>query len=169
MNKFSKIGLAAIMVAAFAAPAYSQSNSATAASSATIIAPLSITNTTALLFGSVVKPGTGTGTVAINATTGSISVGGGVISAAGSTTGRATFAVAGDGSRTFSTTVPASFTLKKDGTASANDITVTLTSSVPSALSSGAATIGVGGSFSLAAAQVVGAYSGTFDVSVAYN
>ena len=166
MNKFVKIGLVAAVATGFAAPASAQSNSATANSSVSIIVPISITNSTALLFGTVAKPLTGSGTVAVNAVTGARTVGGGV-AAMTSTTGRATFAVSGDTTRAFTATVPASFTLG-NGTP-ADNITVTLTSDVPAALAAGAATIGVGGSFSLASTQTVGAYTGTFDVSVAYN
>lgn len=167
MNKFVKFGLAAAIVAGVATPASAQlTNSATADSSVSIIVPISITKSTDLLFGTVAKPLTGSGTVAINATSGARSVAGGVVGMTG-TTGRATFAVTGDTNRTFAATIPANFTLS-NGTP-ADNITVTLTSDVPTALTAGAATIGVGGSFSLASAQTVGAYTGSFAVSVAYN
>ncbi|MBA3678075.1 MAG: DUF4402 domain-containing protein [Sphingosinicella sp.] len=166
MNKFVKIALATTLVAGFAAPAFAQSNSATANSSVSIIIPISITKSTDLLFGTVAKPLTGSGTVAVNASTGTRTVGGGVVGMT-STTGRATFTVTGDTTRAFTATVPANFTLG-NGTPGDN-ITVALTSDVPAALTAGSATIGVGGSFSLAAAQTVGAYTGSFAVSVAYN
>jgi hypothetical protein len=166
MSKFMVRGITVLVLVGFAAPAYAQT-SAQATGSASIIQPISITKSTDLLFGTVAKPSSGSGTVAINATSGARSVGGGV-TAVGAGTGRATFAVAGDANRAFSATVPASFTLGNG--VPADNITVTLTGDTPLTLDgSGAAVIGVGGSFTLASGQTVGAYTGNFTVSVAYN
>ena len=168
MNKLLTIGLLAATAAGFAAPASAQtlSNSATADSTVTIITPLSIVKASDLTFGTVAKPLTGSATVAISATDGTRTLGTGLAAMTGST-GRATFTVTGDTGRTFAATIPTSFKLS-NGTV-ANDITVTLTSDVPAGLTGTTATIGVGGSFSLASTQVVGDYTGSFAVSVAYN
>ena len=156
-----------------AAPAYAQ-DSAQADSSVTIIVPVDITKTADLNFGVVARPlSTGTGTVTIDAGDGSRTVGGSAAAVTGGTTGRAVFTVTGDGNRAYTATIPANFVLS-NGTP-ADDITVTLSSSlgatgpVSTALTAGAATIGVGGSFTISDQTTASLYQGSFTVSVAYN
>lgn len=154
-----------LMVAA-GAPAFAQS-SAQGESSITFTSPIQVTSTTPLAFGVVGRPLNGSGTVAIDPVTGERTITNGV-AMPGDTPGRATFTVTGEPSRTFTTTVPQTFILSNGK--KADDITVTLTSSIPTALDlNGSATIGVGGELQMQASTTMGAYTGTFTVSVAYN
>ena len=164
MNMLLKTTAAAAMMIGFAAPAFGQSANGTG--NTAIVAPLSITAGDTLEFGSVARPATGSGSVTINAVSGAQTLSGGVISVSGGTTPRrGTFNVTGEGTRTFTTTVPGTLTLNSGG----NSITVNLTSDAPTALTAGAATIGIGGNFTLPSTQASGSYTGTYAVSVAYN
>lgn len=169
MNRLLKIVLAAAAVSALAAPAAFAQNSdlVSTTGSTTIMDPISIAKNSDLQFGSVVKPSTGANTVIINASTGARTLGGaGDTALVTSTTGRATYTVTGEEDATFSISTPATFDMANGG----DSLTVTLTSSAASGtLTSGTATFGVGGSFPIATSTVTGAYSGTFDVTVAYN
>jgi hypothetical protein len=166
MNILLKTSAAVAMVAGLAAPAFGQTVSANGTGNAGIVAPLSITAGNTLEFGTVVRPAAGgSGTVTINATTGAPSYTGGVYAVSGGTAARrGTFSVLGEGTRAFTTTV-GTLTLTSGG----NTIPVTLTSDAPTALTSGAATIGIGGSFTLSDTQATGSYTGQYSVSVAYN
>lgn len=158
---------AAVLAAMIATPAFAQ-DSATANSSAEIIDPIDIENVTPLAFGVIAKPAAGSGTVTINADTGARSATGGVALVTGGSTGRAHFTVEGDANRAFTTTIPATFTLS-DGT---NDITVTTLAEAAPATAldgSGDADIYVGGTFTVSSATVAAAYTGSFQVTVAYN
>jgi hypothetical protein len=175
MNRFLKIALGVAAVAALATPALAQ-NSATQSTTGTtrVIQPITLTKNTDLGFGSVVKPNAGTNTVEINASTGSRTVtGGGDAALAPSASGRATYTVAGEGGQTFSISTPVTFDMTKTG--GSDTITVTLSQSAATGTISGAlgntgsATFGVGGSFPVAASTASGNYTGTFDVTVAYN
>ena len=84
----------------------------------------------------------------------------------------ASFTVSGEGAQHFSIQVPGSFNM----TAGTNTLVVT-TSNPTGATgllsgsigSTGSLVLGVGGSFPLATNTASGAYSGTFQVTVAYN
>lgn len=162
----------AVAMATVATPAFAQ-DSATADSSVEIIIPIEIEKTADLSFGTVARPISGSGTVSIDPTTGARTVGGSAAAVTGGSTGRAVFSVTGDGARAYTATIPASFALT-NGTP-AEDITVTLTSSlgstgaVSTVLTAGAATIGVGGDFTIADTTPAADYTGSFTVSVAYN
>jgi hypothetical protein len=175
MNRLLKIALGVVAVAALASPALAQ-NSATQSTTGTtrIIQPLTLAKNTDLAFGSVVKPNNANNTVAINATSGARTVtGAGDAALAPSTSGRATYTVSGEGGQTFSISTPSTFEMSKVG--GSDSITVTLTQSAATGTisgslgNSGAATFGVGGSFAVASTTASGNYTGTFDVTVAYN
>lgn len=160
MNRIFKTGIAVAMLAGTATPAFAQS--ATGSGSATIITPLSITadNGTSLRFGTVAKAA---GTVIIDPSSGARS--GTLPNVGSSTTGRQTFTITGDANRAFTPTI-GTLTL----TNSSNDtLTVALTNNGVTSLSSGTATLGIGGTLTVAADTPTGAYAGTFTVSVAYN
>jgi hypothetical protein len=122
------------------------------------------------VFGRVVKPLAGNGTVTIDPTSGARTFNG----AQGldtPTPTRASFNVTGEGGQTFSVTVPATFDMTGPQT-----MTVTTSSSVAGTAmlsstlgSSGSLTIGVGGSAPINASTLNGDYSGSFIVTVAYN
>jgi len=161
-----------VLLTAISGSAFAQSSaSVTTTGSATIIQPITLTQGTGLAFGTIVRPGTGTGTVTIDPTTGARTVASGVVGLA-STTSRGVYTVNGEGGSTFSIAVPATFTLAGP---SASTIAVTLTptgstGTLSNALgTAGTASFGVGGNFSLSSTTVTGAYTGTYNVTVAYN
>lgn len=139
---------------------------------ANVFRPIALTGTADLVFGTVSCPRSGTGSVAIDASTGERTLSGDGVIGIGSSPHRATYMVSGEGGQAFSVTVPATFTM----TGSGNTITVTLTTTASGTQtldgtlgSAGSALFGVGGSFSLPSSQAGGTYSGTFVVSVDYQ
>ena len=159
------------VLAALATPALAQ-NSATATASATttIIQPISISKSTDLAFGTIVKPASGTSTISVNSA-GVRSITGNAVATNASGVSRALFNVTGEGASVFSISVPASFSMSSGS----NSLVVTTSASAASATlsgpvgSQGSATFGVGGSFLLASNTASGAYSGNFVVTVTYN
>ena len=175
MTRLMKIALCVAAVSALASPAFAQSSATQSTTGTTkIIQPLTLAKNSDLAFGSVVKPNSATNTVAIDASSGSRSVtGGGDAALAPSTSSRATYTVTGEGGQTFSISTPASFDMARQG--GSETITVALTQSAATGTltgslgNSGTATFGVGGSFPVAASTASGSYTGSFDVTVAYN
>ena len=165
----------ALTISAVASTALAQASSTQNTTGSTrIVQPIALTKTSDLAFGTVVRPTSGTNTVAINETTGARSLaGGGNAATAPSTTSRAAYSVAGEGAQTFSITVPSTFDMTRSG--GSETLAVTLTSTATSGTisgslgSAGSASFGVGGSFPVASTTVSGNYIGTFDVTVAYN
>lgn len=159
----------------FVSPASAQSSAqANVSGSTTIIQPVTVTKTNDLVFGRVVRPGTGSDTVTIGNTSDGVTTGGSAVAIAtsGVTTSRAKFTVAGEGGQTVSVTVPANFSMTGSGTA----IVVTLSGDKTGSQALGGTLgtsssidVNVGGSFTLASTQATGAYSGSFVVSAAYN
>jgi hypothetical protein len=148
----------------------------TTSSSTTIFQPISLVKNTDLSFGTVVRPSTGSGTVAVAAATGTRTLtGAGALLATGpnAVASRATYTVTGEGGQTYAITVPASFNMTR--ATGGQTILVTLASTATTGILSGTlgtpgtGTFGVGGSIPLADTTVSGAYSGTFNVVVAYN
>jgi hypothetical protein len=103
-------------------------------------------------------------TIGIGADT--VSTGGTAVALA-STTSRAKFSIAGESGLTATLTVPASFAL----TNGSNSLTVTLAADQTSPLTLGASatTLYVGGSFPVTSTTVSGGYTGSFNVTVAYQ
>lgn len=155
---FALAGLLSLAASAFAV-------TATADANAEIIAALAISTTTDLDFG-IVSFGPGAGTCVI-ATNGGRSTTGSGIGVAG-TPAAAEFAITGEGTYTYAITLPANITIT-DGT---NNMTVDTFTSNPNAtgtLAAGADTLLVGATLHSAGNQPVGNYTGTFNVTVAYN
>lgn len=172
MTKFFKISAAALVLATVSAPAFAQSSATTSANATTrIIQAITLTKTADLAFGNVVKPSTGSGTVTIGSGADTIAVTGTGAAAASGTTSRAKFTVGGEGGQTFSVTVPASVTMSSG----ANNLVVTLTGDAATGTLSGAlgsagtATVNVGGAFPITNTTASGNYTGSFNVTVAYN
>lgn len=173
MKMYLKVLLSAAALGAVASPAFAQASAAASTTSTTrILQGISATTTTNLAFGTVVRPSTGTNSVVIDATTGARTItGAGDAAAVTSTTSRAAYAVAGEGGQTFSVSVPATVTM----TSGANNLVVTTTNTGATGTlsgtigSAGTATVGVGGSFPIAAATATGNYTVTFNTTVAYN
>ncbi len=140
---------------------------ATSNISAAIVPAIAITKDTDMNFAHVVASGSA-GTVALSLA-GSRSATGGATLGSSIGTAAAAFTVSGDPSSLYSISLPASATITSGG----NTMTVNGFASAPS----GTGTIGVGGTQTLTvgatlqvgANQAQGTYTGTFDVTVAYN
>lgn len=175
MKKY--VALSVLTLGVFSAnPAFAQSSaSANATGSTTIIQPVTVTKTSDLIFGRVVRPATGSDTISITNASDVVTATGGTafpIATTGVTTSRAKFTVAGEGGQTVSITVPATFSMSGPGTA----LVVTLSGDKTASQSLGGTlgtsssiVVNVGGSFALASTEATGAYSGSFTVSAAYN
>jgi hypothetical protein len=158
--------LAATMAAATPAAAQTVA-SAQADARGTVIQPLSLARQNHLDFGTVVSTGTA-GSVSINADTGLRSFTGGVTGIA-STFNRATFTGLGTAGQTVSLVLTPPIGL----VSGANNIPVTsmsvdsggLTRTVPAG---GSFTVGVGGTFAIAANQAPGLYVAQFDLTANY-
>lgn len=149
-----------------AGSAMAQSTSASASATAEIVSALAISKTADMNFGKVVTGAT-LGTVVLS-TAGTRTVTGGTNLGNVGSTAAAAFDVTGESGATYSITLPASATIS-DGT---NDMTVNTFTSNPSStgtLTGGAQALAVGGTLNVGASQVSGVYTGTFDVTVAYN
>ncbi|MFC5344414.1 DUF4402 domain-containing protein [Brevundimonas staleyi] len=175
MNKLIAAA-AALAAVAVAAPAMAQSSaSTTGTGSITIIRPLTITKNADLKFGTVVRPGTGSGTAVVSAA-GVRSVTGGVVGlASGDTPQASQFTVAGEGGQSISVTIPATFTMANGS----DTLTVTTNNNLTGSAGSqtlsnalgaaGTLVFNVGGTVPVASTTTTGAYTGTFTVSAAYN
>lgn len=161
--------LAALSI--FALPLSSIAADGTGTSTATIVAPITITPVLDLAFGKF--SANGGGTVAVNATTAARTVTSGSVAlvSQGNTTTAATFTIGGDGTAGFDITVP-SAPINITHTNSVDQMAVGSFTSDPassSALVGGAKTISVGGTLTVGSSQTAGVYSGTFTVTVEYN
>lgn len=148
---------------------------ATAGIQATVVAPIAITKSADLNFGSFAADDTTAGTVVV-ATGGTRTFTGGAsaVSSGAGTVTAASFSVTGEGTSTFSIALPTTVTLTRTATGATETMSVGTFASNPSAtgtLTAGAATVAVGATLSVAAAQVPGIYANTtgLPVTVAYN
>jgi len=175
-----KLTLAALAAAtAFATPAMAQTSASDQAlARGTVLLPLTFSKVAGrdLDFGTVLASGT-SGTVSIDADTGGRSFTGGVTPLTVALGDRALFVGVGtDGQQVDihlaaptslprvggGATVGANLFLDTNGTGNATDRTITINDV------NGAFTVGVGGSFDIAANQMDGVYEATFDVTVDY-
>jgi hypothetical protein len=147
-----------------------QEGSATATAGATIVSPLSISNSRDLNFGTIVANSENAGTVTLAATSDATSSATGVTMAPGSVSNTAIFTITGDEKRTFNITMPATVTLAGPGS---KTMLITLAKNLDDANNSlatgGTSTLYVGGSLAVAANQAAGAYSAEFNVAIAYE
>lgn len=152
---------------ALAAPGGSATMTGTA--SATIITPISIVATAPLRFGMMARP-TAAGTVTVS-TAGTVTTGGGMVGntaiAQGSSGPQAgKFRVSGEPGRQFFVTLPLAATVSRSGAS------MTITFFTVGALTgapSGSLDIAVGGTLAVGAAQTVGTYTGTYQITASYN
>lgn len=144
----------------------------TGTATATVVAPIAIAASNPnLLFGSFSTSAAGQ-TVAISPAgartlTGALGVGTGQ-----NAFGAASFAVTGSTTLTYAITLPTTTNIKTGTGIAAETMATSLFTSTPSgtgALTAGAQTLLVGATITTVAAQVAGAYTGTFIVTVAYN
>jgi hypothetical protein len=163
---------ASLTAAAFCGAAQAQTSTSTSTTaSLTVIEPaLTVTKTSDLAFGAVVRPTSGSGTISIDANNGNVQTGGGVaVASVGGPATRASYTVAGVPNRNIQVTLPNNFAMTRSG--GSETLTVTLTSSMGGGQigSGGSVSFYVGGQVVLASTTVAGAYSGDFSVTVAYN
>lgn len=145
---------------------------ASAPTTATVVAPISIVKATDMSFGNVAVSST-LGT-AVLAPAGTRTITGGVtLPATAGTVSAASFTVGGDSNYTFIITLPTTdFTLTKATTLETMIVNAfTSTPSGTGTLVTGAATVLVGATLNVSASQVAGLYANAagFDVTVNYN
>ena len=162
---------AAFVGTVFAAAAFgstaAQAATADADARATILAALTVTNATDLDFGTIAVNGGGSVTVT-NAGVRAATTGG-TVSPAG-VAAAASFAIVGAPGSNILITVPASVIL--DHATTTDSMSASLTTNAPTVahpLVGGAEIFNVGGTLTVAAGQVAGAYTGTFAVTVEYQ
>jgi len=167
----SVIALAIIILLPCRAMGQVSSTAASVGIDAKVIAPISITNTTALNFGTVSRS-TASGTV-ILALDGTRSSTGGATVLSSSSFSAAAFSVTGENSATYSVTTPKSTDAVTLTRQNGNGETMTVTNFInnsPTSLSeAGTATFLVGATLNLGANQIAGNYTGSFSVTVAYQ
>lgn len=161
-NRFALLATVVAALGTLSSAAIAASASGTA--SATVIAPITITNGTNLNFGSFSNVTAGSVTISTGGTRSSS----GVILSGVAVGNGGTFTVGGSavGSPGFSITSPQGFSVTGPGTAM--PFTLTLPGATGT-LSGGAATINVGGVLTVGTTQTAGAYSGSYSVVVEYN
>lgn len=162
------LAMLAVPLPALAAPGGSVT--VTGSASATVIRPIRIVATAPLRFGVMAQPAAA-GTVTVS-TAGVVSTGGGMVGntaiaqgSAGPQAGR--FRVTGEPGRQFVVNLPAAATVSRSG---GGTMTITLfTVGALSGSPSGTRDIAVGGTLSVGAAQAVGTYNGTYQITASYN
>jgi hypothetical protein len=172
MNSTLKLGLAALGLSCMAAPAFAQTT-ASATGSTTIIRPLTVSKTADLGFGKVIRGATDS-TVVLNSGTGAVTISAGdAVAVAGSGAARATYTISGEGGQVV--TINYGALAMSNGT---DTLTATVTGDLGASTtlsgaigdaSAGTATLRVGGSFPLPSTTSSGLYTGSFDVTVAYQ
>ena len=170
MKTTSRFALTALAALTLASTVSAAQNSATTSANANarIIAPITLVKTVDLNFGDVV-PGASIGTVVV-------APGGARTSAGGATLGSATgvtaaaFTVGGLANATYSITLPAA-PITITGPTSTMTVDTFTSSPTPTGTigAGGTQTLNVGATLNVGVAQAVGAYTGTFSVTVAYN
>jgi hypothetical protein len=168
---------AALAVSGLASAASAQASATVSTTSTgTIFQPILLAKNTDLSFGTVVRPVSGSGTVTVDPTTGARTLSGsGALLATGpnAAAARATYTVTGEGGQTFSITVPATFNMTRSGGSDTIQVTLTPTATTGTLSgvlgATGTTTFGVGGAIPVSNSTASGAYSGTFNVIVAYN
>ena len=170
MNSWIKGGLAAAVLAlsAAAAPAFADntnSASATGTGSVTIYAPLSVSQTQGLDFGTITS-GPTSGTVSIAQSNGARTDSGGVGLVGADAGQNGAFSVSGQANGSITVTVAGTIS----GFGSSGITGSTAATGLPTTLSNtGAATFNVGGTLNIPANTGAGTYSGTYNVTVNYN
>lgn len=145
----------------------------TTVTTGTVFLPIEVAKVSDLSFGVVLKPMSGSGTVTIDPADGSRSHAGAGGLLNGGSAGRAEFLISGEGGQTYSVNVPATLQMNHTGGPGSLLVTLVPTSAVGTLAnglgSAGSAGLGVGGSVTVNEATPSGAYSGSFEVVVAYD
>ena len=147
-----------------------QSNETTDVS-AKILAPISISETRSMHFGTITS-GTTSGSCILAPAGTRTASGGIVLSSSTPTAASAAYSVAGNASMTYAITLPSSAVTVTNASASTQTMTVnafTSSKATGTLSASGTDTFTVGATLAVSANQGAGTYSCTFQVSVAYN
>jgi hypothetical protein len=171
MKKMLKLISAAIVLLLFSVSTYAQTTLA-ANAAAVIIEPITITQNSALNFGTIMR-GSTPSTVVVS-TTGVRSLGSGdaILSSLAPAASAATFTIDGSDGAAYTITIP---TLAVNITSGANTMSVDSWTSNPAAPitgnfpSPGTVSLSIGATLTVGAGQASGSYTGTFNVSVDYN
>lgn len=161
----------------FAGNVFAQTATKTQAATAQITTAITFGSGSDLKFGSIAE-GSSSGTVSLTAASSTVRSKTGSTTqlvSQGTTPAAAAYTVNGEAGYTFALTLPGNsdVTITNTTGAGAETMTVTdFTTDLPSntgTLTSGTATFYVGATLNVGASQVAGAYTGNFDVTVAYN
>jgi len=175
-NALKAVAIASSLVLA-SVPLAAQAANVNATTSAEVITPIAITKAADLSFGRFAANPSGAGTVIVS-NSGARTFSGGVVAAGtAGTTSRAKFDVTGDGTSTYSiaisnTVLTHTNTVNTMALALTSDLTganVTTGTVTSGTLTAGAQSIYVGGTLTVASAQLAGSYSGTMTATVEYN
>jgi spore coat protein U-like protein len=165
--QLSLVAFTAVWLAAGLSQAAGNNNSTdteTANVTATVVAPITLTKTSDLSFGSFTSDSAAC-TVAIGSTS-TQTITGNCAPLSGSAVSAAAFTVGGSGNRSFTTNVSATSANLSDG--AGHTMALSLQNNAPTHLTNGAATINVYGSLAVAANQAAGSYTDTVNVTVSY-
>ena len=168
IKRFVLVTAAGSILAASSLSAAQNSATTSANANARIVAPIAIAKTVDLNFGDVVPGGT-VGTVIVDAAGARTSAGGASL---GSSTGvaAAAFNVTGASNATYAITLPAGTITVTGPTSTMTVGTFTSSPSLTGTISAaGTQALTVGGTLNVGVNQAVGAYTGTFSVTVTYN
>ncbi|MCO5256874.1 MAG: DUF4402 domain-containing protein [Lentimicrobium sp.] len=168
MKKVTIILTGVILMAITSMNVFGQGSSATddATATARIITPISLVNTQGLAFGNIAAS-SNPGTVTITPE-GVRSHTGGVTPSIIGTYNNAIYSATGEPNATYTITLPGSISIS-DGT---NTMSVNNFTSTPAAgtlSAAGSQTINVGATVNVGASQPTGNYTGSYDVTIAYN
>ena len=183
MKKTILIVLSIIMIAGFASNIMAQTSATVAATPAggKLIAPMTLTQTSALHFGTVNLLAATAGTVVLTTANVRNITGGVALSTIAPTSTNAAYNITGTISSTYALTLPATIIVTHTITpASTMTISalkvlfntgteVTAVGATNTLTAAGTGSFKVGGTLSIIAAQLAGIYAGTFAVTVDYN
>lgn len=169
LKKTLLIFAAVLLMAGFTTKVMAQDTKSNNAN-ASILGAITLTTVNPLDFGGI-TPGAG-GTVVLS--TGSAATPTGVTLVAGTTPTAASYTVTGTGLATYAITIPtASFNITNTTTGSATMAITAMNCSyaglTSAFIAAGTDAFTVGGTLTVGSGQVAGIYTGTFDVTVAYN
>lgn len=171
MKNMKKILVLVILFSGFAASSFAQVNTANADASASILAPISIAKNLDMSFGNLALSPTGPGGTVVLAAdnTGTRNVTGGIdLPSITGLVQAAKFTVTGEGNSAYAITGLGTISL----TYLTNTMSLVLLSNNPSGFGTlylGGDIIYVGGTLTVFSNQVVGSYTGSFDVIVNYE
>jgi len=159
--------IAILLVVGFSTNAFAQAT-ATASTTATIVTPIGISKTVNMNFGDVATNGA-IGTVVLTPAGTRTSTGGVTLPATAGTVTAASFAVTGQGSYTYTISLPGSPITLAGTTAGVTVGTFVSTPAATGALAAGAQTVLVGATLNLPVSVVAGSYTNAANLTVTVN